>query len=60
MARDPRKPFTPDKIKATLLPAQRARIRARAAEMAAEERSLARSRKAPVKKAKTPKVENLP
>lgn len=40
MTRDPRKPFTLDEIKGTLSPAQRARIRARVAEMAAEEMSL--------------------
>ncbi len=46
MTRDPRKPYTLEEIEATLSPAQRARIRARAAEMAAEEMSLAQLRKA--------------
>lgn len=60
MKRDLRKPVTLDEIEATLSPARRARIRALAATMAAEERALARLRKAPVKKARTPKVEKLP
>lgn len=46
MTRDPRKPFTLDEIMATMSPAQLARIRARTAEMAAEEMSLAQLRKA--------------
>lgn len=46
MTRDPRKPYTLEEIEATLSPAQRARIRARAAVMAAEEMSLAQLRKA--------------
>lgn len=46
MTRDPRKPFTLDEIKAKMSPAQLARIRARTAEMAAEEMSLAQLRKA--------------
>ena len=46
MTRDPRKPYTLDEVKATLSPAQRARIRTRVAEMAAEEMSLAQLRKA--------------
>ncbi|NOT40102.1 MAG: XRE family transcriptional regulator [Alphaproteobacteria bacterium] len=46
MTRDPRKPYTLEEIKATLSPAQRARIRARVDQMAAEEMSLAQLRKA--------------
>jgi transcriptional regulator with XRE-family HTH domain len=46
MTRDPRKPFTLDEIMAKMPPAQLARIRARAAELEAEEMSLAQLRKA--------------
>ena len=46
MTRDPRKPYTLDEIKATMSPAQLARIRARKAALAAEEMSLAQLRKA--------------
>lgn len=46
MTRDPRKPYTLDEIKAKMSPAQLARIRARTAELAAEEMSLAQLRKA--------------
>jgi transcriptional regulator with XRE-family HTH domain len=46
MTRDPRKPFTLDEIKAKMSPVQLSRIRARSAELAAEEMSLAQLRKA--------------
>ena len=57
MKRDPRKPFTLEEIEAKLSLAQRARVRSLAAAMAADERSLAPSRKVPGKKAKKLKVE---
>ena len=46
MRRDPGKPFTLDEIMAKMSPAQLERIRARTAELAAEEMSLAQLRKA--------------
>ncbi len=46
MRRDPGRPFTLDEIMAKMSPAQLERIRARMAEMAAEEMSLAQLRKA--------------
>jgi transcriptional regulator with XRE-family HTH domain len=46
MTRDPRKPYTLDEVMARMSPAQRERIRVRAAVLAAEEMSLAQLRKA--------------
>lgn len=46
MTRDVRKPFSLDEIKATMSPDQLERVRARVAELAAEEMSLAQLRKA--------------
>ena len=60
MKRDPRKPFTLEEIEAKLSPTQRARVRALATAMAADQRSLVPSRKVPRKKAKKLKVERAP
>lgn len=46
MTHDPRKPYTLEEIEATLSSAQRARVRARVARMAAEEMSFAQLRQA--------------